>query len=342
MALRVRFSGFLGRLRIMRGIFRLLERLNHWHATGFVIISFGLGQVLNRSTSMNNFFLYQILFIPAVIIAVAEIKRFVFSLRKYRIMTASHPNREVGSYISSLLLSNWAIPGLAVISYLYIYATITLEYVQLNSTGYYALIMISLVMFSAILGQTCYVYYLLFLRKLASSESMKYNFYFPARTDWVQLIAQIGSRLSNAFFVLGFIYTTVFFLNMPDEYVKISLSPWHVELSTPNDLVFLVSWLMIFAIIILAFPVYAGIKSRYIGVIIRKLKDTSVNEICMLMTASNIRDKEGIEAELKYYQLMSSIENSSSSPSERFNLLPIVATISSIAVHVIKISESLP
>jgi len=340
MGLKAIISTIPTRIVNLRGLYRSIGRLTFRHACAFIVTSFVLGQIINRYTPLDRFLIYQLLFIPAIVIAFTEIKLFVLSVEKYRTMTASHPTKETGIYIFSLLQSYWAIPGLVAVSSLYIYATISLKYVEMNSTGYYALFMIALVMLSAILGQTCYVYYLLLLRKLSISENFKYNFYFPARTNWVQLLTQIGARLSNAFFVLGFIYTAVFFLNMPNGYVRISISPWRLKLSTPNNPVFLASWIAIFVIIIFAFPMYAWVKARYLKTIIRRLKDISIGEIEMLVAEGNIRGKGNVDAELKYYQLMTNIENSASGASDTSYILPVAATISSIAVHLIKISES--
>src|SRR6266542_3357342 len=325
---------------LARGLYASVARLAPRHAVIFIATSFGVGQAVNSFAPLNRFLQYQLLFIPAIVIAFAEIKIFVANVTKYKAMIAVHPTRDTGTYIASLLQSYWVLPGLFTVSSLYIYATISLKYIELNPTGYYALVMIGLVMLSAILGQTCYVYYLLLLRRVAASETFKYNFYFPARTDWMQLLTRTGTRLSNAFFLLGFIYTLVFFLNMPDNYVTISLRPWRLVLTTPNNLAFAVSWVTIFVIIILAFPAYAWLKGRYLRILIRRLKDISIGEIELLITEGNLRSKGDVDAELKYYQLMTNIENSSSETSDASNILPVTLTISSIAVHLIKISES--
>jgi hypothetical protein len=325
---------------VVRGLYASIARLELRHAVIFVVTSFAVGQAVNRFAPLNLFLQYQLLFIPAIVIAFAEIKIFVASVGKYKAMIASHPTRDTGTYIVNLLQSYWALPGLLIVSSLYIYATISLKYIELNPTGYYALVMIGLVMLSAILGQTSYVYYLLLLRRVTASETFKYNFYLPARTDWVQLLTQTGARLSNAFFVLGFVYTLVFFLNMPNDYVTISLRPWRLALTTPNNIAFVMSWLTIFIIIIFAFPAYAWLKARYLRILIRRLKDISIGEIELLITEGSIRSKGNVDAELKYYQLMTNIENSSSEASDASNILPIALTLSSIAVHLIKISES--
>jgi len=303
-------------------------------------IFFPLGQVLNKLYPLDKFIAYELLFGPAILIAFAEIRLFVRGMEKYKMMVASHPIRETGTYISNLLHSYWALPGLAVISSLYLYSTVSLKYVTLNPMGYFALVVIALVMISAVLGQTCYVYYLLLLRRVSQCEAFKYNFYFPARTDWVQFLAYIGNHLSNGVFMLGVIYTTVFYLNMPSSYLSITLHPWRVHIATPNNIAFIASWLTIFVIIPVAFLVYAWFKARYLKAIIRRLKDASIAEIKALITESNIRQTGNVDAELKYYQLMANIENSSSEASDSRNFLPVLLTLSSIAVQLIKISES--
>jgi hypothetical protein len=323
-----------------RGLYTGIARLDVRRAVAFVLLSFGFGQAVNRSAPLNHFLLYQILFIPAIVIAFAEIKIFVASMAKYKAMVASHPTRDTGTYISELLQSYWSLPALVAVSSLYIYATITLNYIELTLTGYYALVMIGLVMLSAILGQTCYVYYLLLLRRVVASDKLKYNFYFPTRTDWVQLLTQTGARLSNAFFVLGFIYTLVYFLNMPAGYAKISLHPWRVVLTTPNNVAFVAGWIAIFVIIIIAFPLYAWLKERYVKILVRRLKDISIGELEFLVAKSDLRSSGNVDAELKYYQLMANIENSAIETSVASNRLAVALTISSIGVHLIKISES--
>jgi hypothetical protein len=342
MNLKAKLSAIPIRIRsLLRGLYGRIARLTSRHAFIFIIASFGFGQVINRWSPLERFLVYQLLFIPAIVMAFAEIKAFVLNVERYKAMIASHPIRETGSYITDLLESCWAPPGVIIIGSLYIYSTVSLEYIAMNPTGYYAIFMIALVMVSAMLGQTCYVYYLLLLWRVSKSETFRYSFYFPARTDWVQLLTKIGTRLSNAFFILGFIYTTVFFLNVPRGYLTISLNPWQLNISTPNDRAFVAGWVTIFVIIIFAFPLYAWIKARFLRAIIRRLKDISLGEIEMLVADSNIRGKGNIDAELKYYQLMVNIESSSSEATHTDKLIPVALTLSSIVVHLIKISESL-
>ena len=325
----------------MRSLLRTVEHLNRWQTLAFVTFSFGAGQLLNRYWPFDNFLAYQLLFIPAVVIAFFEVKKFLASIEEFRLMTASYPNKEDGDYIYTLLCSHWYYVALLAVGGLFVYSSVELRYVTFNPTGAYALLMIILVMISAILGQLCYVYYIFLLRRIAAGHGFKYNFYLPYRTNWVLLLDDVGFRLNNAFFVLGFIYTSVYCLNVKGGYLKLAFQPLKLELSTPNNIAFAVSWVVLFVIIIIAFPLYAWLRSRYIDAIVRKLKDISIEEINFLITESGTGQKKDLDSEQKYYRLILDIDGSPRSPRERLNIIPIVATLSSIAVQLITISKSL-
>ena len=322
----------------MRSLLRAIARLNRWHAVVFVGVALACGQLLNIFWPFDSILLYQILFVPAILIAFSEIQRFLQGIEKFRTIIASHPNREDGECISSLLHSYWYFVALALVGGLFVFASIELKYVTFDPTGIYALAMIVLVMVSAVLGQLCYLYYIILLRRIANGRKFKYNFYLPARTNWVRLIHEIGIRLTNAFFVLGFIYTLVYFLNVKDGYLTLSRDPFQFSLATPNDLVFLVSWTVLFGIVVIAFPCYVWLHSTYMNAVVRLLKDLSIEEVSFLISGE--KETSDRDDRVKYYRMMMDIDASVGTPKERFNFVPVVATMSSIAVHVIKISES--
>lgn len=324
----------------MRWFLQAVKKLKFRHAAIYATLSFVTGQVLNIYWQLNNLLVYQILCIPAVILAFAETKSFLEGVIEFRTMIASHPNRKDGEYIQSLLYSYWYFAALLPIWGLFAYSSFELKYATLDPMGIYAFAMLAPIMISAVLGMMCYIYYLLLLRCIACGKKFNYNFYLPARTNWIQLVARIGVRLNNAFFILGFIYTLVYFLNVKSGYLKISLDPLKIEISTPNDILFIASWIALFVIVIVAFPIYAWLRATYLKRIIRDLKDFSIEEINFLVSSIKGKSANNQETEVKYYRMMMDIDASANSPIENINIIPIVATISSIAVHVIKISES--
>jgi len=285
----------------MSWILESIKNLNRWHATFFAIFALLLGQSLNRCWPFENMIIYQLLFIPAILLAFFEIQRFLCSIDEFRSTIASHPNKGDGSYISMLLKSYWYFIVLFVVGGTFIYSCFELGYIGVDPTSIYALVMITLVMISAVLGQLCYIYYILLLRKLQSGKKFKYNFYLPARTAWLQLATKTGSRLNNAFFVLGFIYTVVYFLNIKDGYINIAFDPFSLQFSTPNNLVFLFSWIAVFTLVIIAFPIYAWLRSVYINKIVRDLKDISIEEINFLVANDNVTKTPEMDIGFKYY-----------------------------------------
>jgi len=324
----------------MRSLLKAISALSVWHGFTFIAISIALGQTLNWFWPMKDITLYQILFTPAIVYALFEVQRFVAGVEEFRVVIASHPNRTDGDYIDRLLASHWYFAALLIVGGLFIYASLELEYVAINPTGIYALAMIVLVMVSAVLGQLCYLYYVLLLRRLSRGKAFKYNFFLPARTDWVRLLDGMGSRLTNAFFILGFIFTLVYVLNVRPGYIVFSWQPIQITLSTPNDFVFVVSWVVLFLIVVIAFPCYVWLQSTYMRNLVRALKDKSIEEVNSLTSGSGQPD-EKVDSGNSSYRMMMDIDASVPAPRDQFNPIPFIATFSSLAVHLIKISESI-
>ena len=82
----------------------------------------------------------------------------------------------------------------------------------------------------------------------------------PAKTEWVLHLAKEGRKLNNLFFILGFIYTLVYYLNMPPNAIVLrnNISGryfWEkIQISTPDNTIFVMGWIVIFIIIVVAFP----------------------------------------------------------------------------------------
>ncbi len=332
---------------LMSGLLTFIKWFNLKKSIIFILIIIVLGQFVNYYVPFKHFHIYQILVIPAVIIASWAIKQFIVDANELSRIVASHPIKFVIINFLKLVSSNWSLPGLAIIGGLYIYASIKLHYIEFNLSGYYALLMIVLMLGTAIIGQTMYVYYIILLSKLKAENEFKYNFYFPAKTDWIVKLAKTGRMLNNSFFVLGFIYTLVFYINVPDGAIKIindtNFDNWlaFIKLSTPDNLIFSISWITIFIIIIIAFPTYYIIQKNYIKTLVRKLKDKSISEVQKLMSMQEILPTKNIETELKYLTLINNIENSRNNPLTNYNVIPILSSIGTICVHFIRISESI-
>jgi len=327
----------------MPSLFSLIKGMTMKPVYFFLFIYTPLGQLINYYHPFKNFSLYQLLFGTAVILATWTIKNFFNKLDKFKTMTASHPMKLTVSNFYSLVYSKWTIPGLIIVSSLFIYSTISLNFIKLDIIGIYSLVVIVIIMMTAIICQTIYIYYLILLYRLGNSNDFNYSFYFPAKTDWLVFLVKMGRQINNSFFILGFIYTLVYFLNLPITEISFNKNfngLGDIVNGTSNNLIFVVSWITIFIIIIIAFPIYSLIQRSLTRSLVRKMKNISIEEIEQIMKMEKIKKAQDIESQLKYYTLMNNIDNSSNLPIPRNNLIPIVSSISTISVHIIKISES--
>ncbi len=311
-----------------------------------ILILIIIGQVIHFFYPLKHFHVYQFFALTAIILAFWAIRKFLFGFEKFKQMTASHPIKFIAINIFKLVNSKWSISGILAIGGLFIYSSFQLEYIQFNLMGIYALVIIVMMMVTAVYGQTIYVYYIILLNKLIQENFFKYNFYFPSKTDWVVQLAKNGRILNNSFFILGFIYTLIYYLNMSPNYIKLDDSEvgnfgGMINVSTPDNVIFIISWIAIFVIIIIAFPTYYFIQKNYIKTLVRKLKNSSIKEIQKLMKAHELTGVDSIDSELKYFNLINNIENSPNMPFEGFSLIPIISTLSSLCIHLIKISENL-
>ena len=321
----------------------LIKQTTIGPALFFIFIYAPLGQLINYFYPFENFTIYQILFGVAVILATWTIKNFLKKVDEFKKITGSHPMKLIVRNFYSLVYSKWTILGIVIIGSLFVYSTLSLNFIELDLIGIYSLVVIVMVMITAIICQTLYIYYLILLYKLGNSKAFNYSFYFPAKTDWLVFIVKLGRQINNSFFILGFIYTLVYFLNMPITKISFNrnFSGLHdLVLGTSNNLVYVISWITIFLIIIVAFPVYSIIQRSLTKSLVRKMKDISISEIEQIMKMNTFKKAQGIESQLKYFTLMSNIDSSSNLPIPRNNLIPIVSSLSTISVHIIKISES--
>ena len=75
--------------------------------------------------------------------------------------------------------------------------------------------------------------------------------------------------------------------------------------------------------------------------VVQKLKNKSLTEIQQLMKATALTNKDDIDLELKFITLMKDVDNSSNIAIPKNNLIPLMSSIGSLFIHLIKISESL-
>jgi len=306
-----------------------------------------VGQVINYWFPLKWFHLYQFLFLIALVYSSFQIKWFFKDFQNFKRENASHLKLHfLNMKLSNNIDSAFVALVIILITSMYVFASIWLKFIDQNLMGVYAILIIILVVALAAFAYSLYTNFLIYLDSISNEEELNYNYYYPAKTKWLMSIAAMGNRFSNGFFILGFIYTLVFFLNSTHNFknfVKSGDSTIWTKLVSlfQSDLVFSISWITIFIIIIIAFPIFYLKQNRYYLKIIEKMKLKTIQTLIDNAEVVKKEDSYSFENEIKLFEIISKIDGSPKYPIKQNVTIPIVSTILSMMVHLLKISESI-
>lgn len=140
----------------------------------------------------------------------------------------------------------------------------------------YAAITLILTVFIAIqlyLKYVLYVLYILTLREISKLEFISLvpiSLHNPSESDWIVKFTDSMSSFSNYFGILGIVYTALFYLATPLSAIRFTENTLVID--TPNKLVFIITWGMIFILIGFGYLIFGYLWKKYIKDIIKKIK----------------------------------------------------------------------
>lgn len=333
--------------RFTEVIYHTICQITHTQWIICVLALILVGQLVNFWFPLRFFHVYQFLFLFAIIYSSFQIKWFFFDFKDFRKENASQPELHfLNEYLLKTVYSPMVLMLVILITFFYTFAALWLEFIEINVAGIYSAIIIIAVVALAVLAHALYSCYLLYLNKLSLNEELQYNYYYPSKTIWLIKIAAIGRRFSNGFFILGFIYTLVFFLNskgtllMTDQQ-DIVRDLTGFQLFFESNIVFSICWFMIFVIIIFAFPFYHLKQRKLLSSIIEQMK---IKTIQTLTNSAELAKRSGdlsFENEIKFFDIIEKIDNSPRYPIKNNITIPVLSTLLSMCIHLLKISESI-
>ncbi len=146
---------------------------------------------------------------------------------------------------------------------------------QLTPTFVWVLLLFSAVVAISIVGYLQYLCLAVYIAKLSCS-SERYRAlekgpanYVPAELSWIQKLTGLSHRYQAVFFTIGCAYITAFsgFCFWPDMKAKTS------------TLSFYILWGIIFAAIVLTFPIISVLEHSWIKQIVRHLKESYIHDL---------------------------------------------------------------
>lgn len=103
-----------------------------------------------------------------------------------------------------------------------------------------------------------------------------FSLHNPSESDWIVKFTDSMSSFSNYFGILGIAYTTLFYLTTPLSAIRFTDNKLVID--TPNNLVFLITWGIIFILIGFGYLIFDYLWKKYVKEIINKIKGMQLKE----------------------------------------------------------------
>lgn len=317
----------------------------------YCVILFVIGVAINLETnfSFSHFLTHQILLIFATTMLVYAMKSFFVDIRLMGLdpktnLLAKEP--EISGLFKKRFLPLQRSPWIPVISFcitaFFFSCIVLLKYIEIDVIGIYAIYIAGSSVMIGVYGYMQYLFFLWFIYQAGKCKfnCYDYNFYVPAESDWISKIAIISQRLRNFFLFIGLIYVIEYSILIPAD--KITFKNGIISLNTPNNIAFVVSWIALFLLVILAFPILNHIQYNLIVTIVDKQKAHVIGELSEIMHEEqrNYHNKAHRFSTIVIYNiLIENIRQSKSYPIKRQLSYETLMTLITFIIHFINLTS---
>ena len=326
---------------------------------GYCVVLFVVGQCINIVThgAFPHFCEHQLLLIIATSLLVLAMHSFFTDIRKLAPDTPGGllaKNSAVSAVYQEKLLtiqcSPWILAACVVVTVFFFTCIVLLKYIEIDVIGIYAIYIAGSSVLIGVYGYMQYLYFLWFIHAAGecdySHSRMRYayNTYVPAETKWVVQLAKTSQRLRNYFLFIGLIYVIEYGMLIPAD--KVSIGEDSIFLETPNNTAFIASWIALFILVIIAFPVINYTQRHLVAKLVERLKSLTVSELLELMEAEYANSKkqsrsERLQTTVTYGILIENIKGSKSYPINRQLSYETIMTVVTFCVHIFNLYDKI-
>lgn len=346
---------FVKTLNLPDKIIKWFEKLTVKSWALYCAILFLVGVIINCSTHhrFRFFTLHQILLIAATTMLVLAMRSYFLSTKQLGVESGNGTLCKVpevhGLYKEKLLRlqrTYWIFLAAVCITAFFFTCIVSLEYIKIDIIGIYAIYIGGTSVLIGVYGYVQYLFFLWFLHKIGKQVKFTqygYNYYSPAKTEWVIQLAKISQRLRNYFLAIGLIYTGEYYILVPADVLTIEGKT--ITMNTPNNVAFIVSWAALFVLVIIAFPVLNRIQYTLVINIVEKLKGITKNDITELMLVEQQDSKtrfERLSIISTYSSLISFVDKDNSYPIKRYITYESFMTLTTVVLHCSNLLSKLP
>ena len=224
-----------------------------------------------------------------------------------------------------------------VIPCIFFWAIFKQDYLNFDIVGVYGIIVISITLFMSILGYVEYMWMLWLLYRIAHCEHFHYNKSNPSQTPFLIYIADITNCAKWFFLVEGFIYIFEYFILIPRNNLI------NGKIQMPDNLSFIVTWIILLIVLIMAFPIIVLVQETMISKIIDNLKQEQIQALSICFNiANNDLSNETIEQAYMCNSIMANIVSSSDYPIRTQRLGPALISVATFVLHTVNLLSQIP
>lgn len=314
----------------------------------YCVLLFLAGSGINRATHgvFPHFMIHQLLLITATTMLVYAMKMFFCNMDKLQLGTTEGllKNPQIRSlYLSRLLplqKTLWAPLVSVAVTVFFFTCIVMLEYIKPDIIGLYAIYIAGSSVLIGAYGYMQYLYFLWFIYRAGKCEyrGSAYHIYAPAETPWVIQIAKTSQTLRTFFLWIGLIYVIEYSMLVPTD--KISFDNGLFSLSTPNNTAFLISWVALFILVIIAFPVINYFQRKFVTSLVEKLKEQTIRDLSELMiqdAGDERHQMDRMSTAVTYGVIIENVRQTKSYPIDRQLGYETVMTIATFVVHALNL-----
>lgn len=323
----------------------------------YCVVLFLVGRVIDTQTqgAFPYFLIHQLLLITATTMLVFAMKSFFTDIQKFAPNSPGGlltQNPDVAAIYENKLLphqsSPWILVACALITGFFFTCIVLLEYIKMDIIGIYAIYIAGSSVLIGVYGYMQYLNFLWFIYAAGECDYSSshtryiYNTYAPAETKWIVQLAKTSQRLKNYFLFIGLIYVIEYGILIPSD--KIVISEDTVLLNMPNNTAFIFSWIALFVLVIIAFPIINYVQRFLVTKLVNQLKTITIGELSELMDIERTRGKNGeerLQATVAYEVLIENVRKSKSYPINRQLSYETIMTVVTFCVHIFNLYDKI-
>lgn len=210
------------------------------------------------------------------------------------------------------------------------------HYIKLDAVGWYAIYMVTITVSISVIGYAQYLWLLWFLYRINYCSLIPYNEIIPAYTPFLVKIGTLTKHAKWCFFIEGFLYVFEYYILIPKGNITL------LKIKMPDRISFLVTWGVIFVVIILAFPVIIFIQESLLSKIVKDLKKKRLDVLLYNYDIPNIKKDELSPEIYMRNQMINNLIISPDYPIKMQRLGPSIVATATCVLHIVNLINQYP